>query len=699
MVLTIDLEAGLRPPPPERGTPDGRYVFEKKLGEGAEGQVYLAIPKNGGLRHQQLHQAAYASTSRGSRLPPPPSSTSPVAIKVVSGGRAYERCRATRGLWRNLVHPNVVFPRESWWDNANGRCFVRMELCEMDLLDLVCDEGPLEECRGSLIVGHLASALSHLHGQGIAHQDVKLENIFVSRDGVAKLGDLGSIVQIFVPNTIIEQQEDDGGGGSSSSSGSSSDRDSSGAESFATPSSSSSSSSFLGSVMYAPPEFSSSSSSSNIRALIQRQSSGGGDNDRSKSRRELFAADMWALGVSIWSAMAGCHPWELACVDRSREFQEFVRRGPTATLPRSFSPGLRSLLARLLSLDPRQRPTAAEVLTCPWVCPPPTKPQASSQLSDGPSPNAVSWPFREDFHVDQRQQQRQQQQPAPITPTGNIHHDDSVSSAADAADVADTTGTTTIAGAGDVGAGISSCPGQAGLFFSDASQTAVAVGGAMAGAAFGTPRVVATSPPRIRSTHRSNKKRKAPENGLGAAVATATPGVRKEKTALAALDHHTEIDDEFSPEMNSLVNILNGISSGGRVYGRCCCGGGGGGGGEDDGCHLCRCCCGRGDDGGAKGERPSKVARVSPSPLTDPAADHDEDVAWSFSGLGTQQSLLDFLRVPPPTMVQVLQQNRGASTTRPVPTSARDADITAAAAAAAAAVAGSIWGQKRVIGS
>lgn len=296
MALTIDLEAGLRPSPaPRRGTPDGRFVFEKKLGEGAEGSVYLATRV---CHHRQDVKLA--------KYPP-----RPVAVKVVSGGRAYERCRASRELWPKLVHPNVVCPRESWWDDANGRCFVQMELCQTDLLDLVCDEGALEDVRGSVFAGHLASALLHLHSQGIAHQDVKLENIFVSREGVAKLGDLGSITQI-QPNTIRHDC---------------CRADANSTDSLSTyAAASTSSSSFVGSVMYAPPEVNSSS-----RAIHATTSSA--------SRRDPFAADMWALGVSLWSAMAGCHPWELACVDRSKEFREFVREGADNTLPRSFSPG------------------------------------------------------------------------------------------------------------------------------------------------------------------------------------------------------------------------------------------------------------------------------------------------------------------------------------------------------------------------
>lgn len=330
MALTIDLEAGLRPPPPpERGTPDGRFVFKELLGQGAEGLVYLAIPTRRTQQQPQQHQQHQGLDSRlrGQQ---------PSAVKVVSGGRAYERCRASRGLWPKLVHPNVVFPRESWWDEANSRCFVQMELCETDMLDLVCETGPLGDARGSTFAGHLASALAHLHGQGIAHQDVKLENIFVSREGVAKLGDVGSVVRI-VPSPIQEEGQEDGS------------RTKNADDLFID--ASITSSSFVGSVMYAPPEAirrnnrRSSSSCSGWRTeegaaasshLQQHQQQ---KQEESGWRRDPFAGDMWALGVSIWSAMAGCHPWELACVDRSKEFRTFVRQGAAATLPAGFSPG------------------------------------------------------------------------------------------------------------------------------------------------------------------------------------------------------------------------------------------------------------------------------------------------------------------------------------------------------------------------
>ncbi|CAM9406894.1 unnamed protein product, partial [Hapterophycus canaliculatus] len=285
------------PPPPERGTPDGRFVFKKLLGQGAEGLVYLAVPARRMQQHQ--HQGAQTSACASNRRPQS-------AVKVVSGGRAYERCRASRGLWPKLVHPNIVFPRESWWDDANRRCFVQMELCQTDLLDLVCDTGALDEGRGSVFAGHLASALVHLHAQGIAHQDVKLENIFVSTHGIAKLGDIGSVVQI-LPNTVQRDDDEADAAAAAASSRSSGDGRDDSAERLSAEPYTSSSSAFVGSVMYAPPEI---VSRSNNSSSSSSSSAGDVSSSDSRERRDRFAADMWALGVSIWSAMAGCHPWE-----------------------------------------------------------------------------------------------------------------------------------------------------------------------------------------------------------------------------------------------------------------------------------------------------------------------------------------------------------------------------------------------------
>ena len=115
-------------------------------------------------------------------------------MKVIRG-RAFERCRATRHLWPSLIHPNVVYPRTAYFDNANSRCFLEMELLSSDLLDDIQTKGNLDDARASKVARFLAAALNHLHRRGVTHCDVKLENDFI-RDSTVKLGDLGGIAHI-----------------------------------------------------------------------------------------------------------------------------------------------------------------------------------------------------------------------------------------------------------------------------------------------------------------------------------------------------------------------------------------------------------------------------------------------------------------------------------------------------------------------
>ncbi|CAM9982390.1 unnamed protein product, partial [Laminaria digitata] len=100
MTLTIDLEAGLRPPPlPERGTPDGRLVFRRQLGQGAEGKVFIAVPTRRPQQKQQQQQqstlllgpssssdeVAAQSCPREQQQQQKPPRRHQVAVKVMSG--------------------------------------------------------------------------------------------------------------------------------------------------------------------------------------------------------------------------------------------------------------------------------------------------------------------------------------------------------------------------------------------------------------------------------------------------------------------------------------------------------------------------------------------------------------------------------------------------------------------------------------
>ena len=51
---------------------------------------------------------------------------------------------------------------------------------------------PTQHKQPTQVLRSVAAALAHLHSAGIAHLDVKPDNIMVGRDGAFKLGDLGA---------------------------------------------------------------------------------------------------------------------------------------------------------------------------------------------------------------------------------------------------------------------------------------------------------------------------------------------------------------------------------------------------------------------------------------------------------------------------------------------------------------------------
>lgn len=254
-----------------------RYRVLEELGHGGEGVVYKATPKR-------------------------PGKTEAVAVKVVEGG-SFERCREMLDIWGDLTHPYVVFPRSAHLDKTNRRCIIEMELLRTDLCDLTINKGALPDQTVAKVTYHLASALSFLHEQGIAHRDIKPENVFL-RDGVAKLGDLGSIVCVHRSDDLATPPAE--------------------AAAAAQAAPESSPSNFKLTQSYAPPEY--------IEMMREkgRVTTEGCD---------PFAADMWSLGVTLWTAGTGSFPWDMACESECPHYKQFRTKGIDAVFPANMSSG------------------------------------------------------------------------------------------------------------------------------------------------------------------------------------------------------------------------------------------------------------------------------------------------------------------------------------------------------------------------
>ncbi|CAM9904274.1 unnamed protein product, partial [Choristocarpus tenellus] len=199
-----------------------------------------------------------------------------------------------------------------------------MEWCDVDLHRLISRGGAVEEGKMTRYVKHIAMALAHCHERGIAHNDVKPENVLIRHDiDTAKLCDFGS--------STIEVGTSSG----------STLRDHNDALEWDT-------SPFSTSSCYMAPE---------ARETLARVTGGRGL-DRLKT-------DMWSLGVLIYLCVCGCAPWRLAS-EQDPDFRRFIAEG-LDFYPSHLSMELKTLLSRLLSTDVGIRPSASEVCNSSWV--------------------------------------------------------------------------------------------------------------------------------------------------------------------------------------------------------------------------------------------------------------------------------------------------------------------------------------------
>jgi hypothetical protein len=237
-----------------------------------------------------------------------------VAVKEVDlppgGGPAALRERALREARAaaRLNHPGVVTLHDVV--EAEGRLFLVMELVEAPTLrDLVERSGPLPPVTAARVGLELLDALDAAHRAGIVHHDVKPANVMVTAGGRIKLADFG----------IASLQEDTQR--TLTGAARAGDADPGGRAVTAV----------FGSLPYVAPE----------------QASGRGAGP---------AADLWALGATLWFAVEGRAP--------------FDRGHPAATLSAILSdpPGrparagpLEPVLLALLDKDPTRRPPAPAV--------------------------------------------------------------------------------------------------------------------------------------------------------------------------------------------------------------------------------------------------------------------------------------------------------------------------------------------------
>jgi TOMM system kinase/cyclase fusion protein len=172
VLATAQLEAGgMRPDSPMLGDRLGkkdRFEIVERLGAGGMGQVFRAVD-----RHLD-------------RI---------VAIKLIlpNGGIPPDQLiailRHEGKVTAKLNHENIVAVFDM--DVYRGMPFIVMELLDGQSLNVMLERSRMSPLRAAQIMKQVARGLSHAHANNVIHCDLKSNNVFILRDGRAKILDFG----------------------------------------------------------------------------------------------------------------------------------------------------------------------------------------------------------------------------------------------------------------------------------------------------------------------------------------------------------------------------------------------------------------------------------------------------------------------------------------------------------------------------
>jgi eukaryotic-like serine/threonine-protein kinase len=223
--------------------------------------------------------------------------------------RFYREARAAAVL----DHPNIVRVHDI---NCTGDLhYLVMEYVEgVDLQAVLQKSGPLGFMQAVGYASQAAAGLQHAHEKGLVHRDIKPANLFVDKQGVVKILDMGLARFFADPKDDLTRQYDNGA--------------------------------VLGTVDFLSPEQAIASSSVDHRA------------------------DIYSLGATLYMLIVGRPPFEGSTAQKLLSVQ---LKEPTAValLRRDVPPELSDVVARMMAKEPAERfQSAAEVIEAlsPW-CP------------------------------------------------------------------------------------------------------------------------------------------------------------------------------------------------------------------------------------------------------------------------------------------------------------------------------------------
>ncbi len=229
-----------------------------------------------------------------------------VAVKLIRDGhladdRIVHRFRREAEASARLAHPNIVAIHEV--GEHQGQHFYSMDFVAGPNLAYLLIDGPLPPRRSSELIREVALAVQYAHEQGVIHRDLKPHNILLDPSSRARVADFGlaKILEADEPGSTATGQ-------------------------------------VLGSPGYMPPE-------------------------QAEGRPEIGpAADVYALGATLYACLTGRPPFQAATVIETLEQVRHVE--PVS--PRALNPAvprdLETITLKCLEKEPSRRYASAAAL-------------------------------------------------------------------------------------------------------------------------------------------------------------------------------------------------------------------------------------------------------------------------------------------------------------------------------------------------